>query len=460
MLARLLLPEDFGIFAFAMANINFLGAFQIKKIGTTLIQRLNQVRGDPSLQSRVIGTTLVIRIFSSTVLFLVTYFFTPFLTGLLQKNQLILPIRVLSLLFLLEALMVVPRNLMLWELDFKSYVLVDLSARIVQMIVAVLLGLFGAGVWSLVYSAVVANIVLVTLSWLCRPVRSIHFDIKEARKIISFTVPLWLSSQLLVLRDIGDKWILGVFTDEVSLGYYSVAYGLAMLPVSFTKYVVRVGFPLFSKLQSDKKRLRTSIEMGIKYTIILVFPATIGMILLARPIIEIVYTSRWLPMLSTLIVLCLAAPLSGLNTVLAPVFVATNRPRFSFILSITRVLMLLLLGIPMITQSGLIGFCFALVATETLVLAFSLCSVFKILEPKIHFLRPLIASFGLGAILHLFLATHVSDLHTLFLVIMIGVVSYAAILTFLEGRSIIDENIDLVQRIFLEKPTEEFVKDD
>jgi len=459
-LARLLLPEDFGTFALALATINLLGALQIKKIGATLIQRLNQIGDKPSEHRKVIGTTFSVRIISSTTLFLATYFLSPALITILQKESLILPVKILSVLFLLEGLRVVPRNLMLWELDFRRYVLTESLSRIVQVIAAVLFALSGTGVWSFIYAKIIADMVLVALSWLFKPIRPTHIDLDEAERIIGFTIPLWLSSLLILLRDVSDKWILGVFLDEQYLGYYSLAYGLALLPVGFTNYFVSVGYPIFSKIQMDRERLRRSVEMGIKYTLILILPATTGMILLAHPIIDVIYTAKWMPMLGSLMILCLAAPFSGLNNVLLPVFIAINRPRFDLLISATRIILLVLIGPPMTRWFGLTGFCITLVATEASILGLSLYEILRILKLKVQFLKPLAASLSMGTLLYLIPENLISGVIPLLIVIMISSVCYMVILTLLEGREFINENIDLVYRVFLEIPAEDVLREE
>jgi len=111
--------------------------------------------------------------------------------------------------------------------------------------------------------------------------------------------------------------VIGKFFTASSLGFYSRADSLNKYPVTILQTVVgQVTFPVFSKIQDDKVRLRRALQKSVKMITFIMFPLMVGLATVAKPLIIILITSKWLPSVPFFQMLCIPGallPLQALN---------------------------------------------------------------------------------------------------------------------------------------------------
>jgi O-antigen/teichoic acid export membrane protein len=109
-----------------------------------------------------------------------------------------------------------------------------------------------------------------------------------------------------------DQLVIGIFLGPAALGYYSLAYRLMTLPRdAVTSLVMRVLFPIFSRMQDDDERLAKSSLRVSGAVSLLTFPMMLGLAVVAEPFVQVVLGPKWLPAVP---LICIFAPIGVLES--------------------------------------------------------------------------------------------------------------------------------------------------
>ena len=140
------------------------------------------------------------------------------------------------------------------------------------------------------------------------------WDRDVAKHLMSFGLPLAGSSLLLFAMLNADYLIVGRLSGTVALGLYTLAFNLSSWPSSIlTGTMRRVSVPAFSALRSDPAKLERSFATGLRNLAVLTIPLTVGLAVLAVPLVAFLYPSRYRPAASALAFLAI---LGGIRVLL------------------------------------------------------------------------------------------------------------------------------------------------
>ena len=225
-LARLLLPDDFGSIGMILVFTSFIGMFADAGFGSAVIQQSHI--SDRHLQS-VFWFNVAAGLFLSAVMFASA----PFLAGFYQEPVLLSLARGLSPVFILISVGLVPAALMQRRLQFQSFARINLVATLASGVIAVAMAFLGAGVWSLAAQYLVGYFVIAALSFALsgwRPRR--RFSWASLRELWGFTGNLLGFNFVNCWARNADNMLIGRFLGAAALGYYSRAYGLMLMPIT------------------------------------------------------------------------------------------------------------------------------------------------------------------------------------------------------------------------------------
>ena len=361
-LARLLSPADFGYVVMANVVTELAFVFSSFGLGEIIIQRkrLTRLQLDTVWwTSLAIGAVLTVLVACASFL-LVVLFANPVSGELL---------RVLCLVFLLDQLTVVPNSLLSRLMMFRQLFIVQIVMLVSRAASAIALALWGAGVWSLVWAAVIASLAqLLVCTWLAgfRP---------RWRFTAAFLISTWrtngsyfASGMLFYLSMNMDLAMVGRTLGAASLGYFQAARGLADdISARIAVPLQRVLFPAFSAVQDDLARFRYGVIRSGRLLALLTIPVGFGIAAVSEELVMILYGDQWLPMIALLQIVAPAAGLRAAATISRPIFQATNRIDLSLKLSVASTLILgvsVVLAIPW----GLLGFAVAYAVNSLFVL--------------------------------------------------------------------------------------------
>jgi PST family polysaccharide transporter len=184
----------------------------------------------------------------------------------------------------------------------KERLIVDTAGFIVGSITAIGLALAGFGVWALVWSALLGNVVNAAFILHYSPDRHpFGFRRDVARELLAFGLPLALASLVIMgLLNI-DYVVIGAQLGAVQLGFYLLAFNLASWPVNmFSAPARRVSLPLFARLHAGETDASDAFVPVCTLLLLVTLPACLVLAALARPIVQIVYGDTWLPAASVL----------------------------------------------------------------------------------------------------------------------------------------------------------------
>lgn len=349
-LARMLEPKIFGLFAMAFVAIDCLHLFKTLGVDTALVQR----KDDIELAAHTAFSFIPLL---GIVVFLFVYFFAPYSAILFHEPALTPIVRMLGLIFVLGAIGNVPQALLTKQMRFKELVNRDLLAAFFYSLSAILLAYLKFGIWSLVYAYIFRTFLSVVLSWLISGYKpKLKFDKRIAVELLSFGKFILGSSIIVFLISNIDNFFVGRMLGATILGYYALAFNISnFTAANISSLINRVIYPAYAKMQDDRNDIKKASLKVIKYLSVFAFPFGLILLLLSNELVLLIYGNKWLPMVPALKILALGSMFLPLISIAPSVFRACGKPKLEFNLSLFRII-LMLIGIPvMVVKFGLTG---------------------------------------------------------------------------------------------------------
>ena len=307
-LARKLSYDDFGIIGLLMVFVALANTILDGGLGTALIQKKLPETKDYS-------TVFTFNIGISSLLYLILFSGAPHIAVYYDKEILTDILRVQGLVLFINAFRIVQYNILIKQLRFRLLTIVDISSALLGSLTGIVLAFCGYGVWSLVlnnlvYSLLFTVIINVIATW--RP--SLHFDYSSFKKLFSFGGLILLSNLIDTLYKNIQNLIVGKAFSVTELGYYTQAKKLEDVPVQGVSSAINsVLFPVYSKLQDNKAILSDKLNKSIDILTFVLFPIMAIVIIVAEPLIELLYTAKWNASVPYFQLLCVAGTILPVN---------------------------------------------------------------------------------------------------------------------------------------------------
>lgn len=309
-MARLLTPSDYGIVGMIAIFLAVSTTFIDSGFGNALIRKKECKEQD---YSTVFYFNICIALVCYTILFFVApwianFFNTPILTAIL---------RVQSVTLVINSLMQIQVAKLMRNLDFKGLAKRSILSALVSGVISIVLAYKGWGVWALVAHAIIASIINLVFIWLyCKWRPKLMFSWDSFKELGSYGSNLLASSLLHTLYTNMTTLVIGKFCSAKELGYYNRGVQFATLPVYTANDVLtKVTFPILAKIQDDDSRL---VLVYRKYICVLSIPIFFGCMLLvsiAKPLILILLTEKWLPAVTFLQIYAFAIMFNHITTI-------------------------------------------------------------------------------------------------------------------------------------------------
>jgi O-antigen/teichoic acid export membrane protein len=255
---------------------------------------------------------------------------------------------------------------------------------------------------------------------------------------LRFGILLQGSALLNLTKDSIVPMFLGLLAGPAAVGLVGWASTIAAYPILALMPLGRLYFPVFARLQHDRERLGRAMERIITWTNRIAAPITLILLVLARPMTEIVYTPKWLPALELLQMLAFANLLSATSTPCLGLLNGLGLPQKTFRMSVVWLAVTWLVGAPLIWKFGIVGFGIANVcAGAANIYLFAMCKrevPFRILKPIALPWSMAAAAAALSGGLAWWLAP--DSLWELLVCGFGGGISYALVMTWLERGSL------------------------
>ncbi len=298
-LARLLLPEDFG--AIGMLAI-FIAVSQVLidgGFGSALIQKKNPSQTDYS-------TIFYWNILFSSFLYLILFILAPYIGKFFSMPVLSGVLRGIGLTLIINSIFTLQKIRLQKRLEFKRIAISNLSSYIIGAASATVMAYHGSGVWSLVAMQIIYGVVFILVLWMVTKwTPSLCFSVKSLRELFGFGGYILFANILQETCKNLQGIIIGRKFSANQMGYFSQAYKLDQITsYSIPQVIVQVMYPVYSSLQDDRERLNEIVAMNMRVIAFLIFPVIGLLILIAEPLIVFLYGEKWLPSVPYFQVLC------------------------------------------------------------------------------------------------------------------------------------------------------------
>ncbi|NIA25995.1 MAG: oligosaccharide flippase family protein [Gammaproteobacteria bacterium] len=376
-LARLLSPADFGLMGIALLTLAFLNTFTTTGFDQALIQR----KGDIDSHLDAAWTVAILRGFvvGGVVILaaplVASFFHTTAATGIL---------RVMGLSMVISGFKNVGVIFFDRDLQFRRRFEYRSIPHVIDLVVAVTAALILRSVWALVLGVLAREISTTIASYIAHPYRPhLSFDRRKMRELLSFGIWVFGSAILSYFMANLDDIVVGRVLGATMLGFYTTAYTLS----SFTSHqmtgvITEVAFPAYSKLQSDKERLRNAYLRTLRAVALVAFPVAAGLWFVGPQLVGTFMGAKWLPLIPAFNVLLLWGLLRSIGSTTSPLLFAAGRPDINTKLQLVMVLLLAVAIYPFTIQGGIVGAAWATVVTGVLPVGYVLLLTGRFLETK------------------------------------------------------------------------------
>lgn len=299
-LARLLMPEQYGIVALVLVFINLANVFVTNGLGESLIQKKDATIKDFS-------TIFYCSVIMSLVLYGILFVTAPFIAEFYGIEDLVSVLRVLSLQIPLSAIKNIQHSYVSKYMMFKKFFWSTLGGTLVSGIVGIYMAYHGYGVWALVAQYLINSsidilILFITVEW--RP--TFEFSIKSAKTLLNYGWKLILAQFINTLYSELRSLLIGkVYSTEDLAAYNKGNQFPSLLINNINSSISSVLFPAMSNIDGDMNKLKDLTRKSIKLSSYILFPLLIGLMVVAEPLVQLLLTENWLVCVPFLQISCI-----------------------------------------------------------------------------------------------------------------------------------------------------------
>lgn len=326
-LAHLVAPKDWGVFAVALVTMQLLLSLNDVGISSAIVRFPGDVRDIAAT-----GATLIFG--ASLALFGILFALSPVVARVLNVPTATGVLRLLSVSVLLDAVFAVQSAAITREFKQHFRTISDMANLLVFSVVAIGLAIHGSGPWALAWGqlagTVAGGIVIVITS----PIRvRPGFDRAIAGELVHFGLPLTGSAFLTFAVLNTDYVVVGHVLGPVALGFYYLAFNVSSWPVTTISFTVkRVALAGFSRLQHDSGEMQSAFLRASGLLSVVAFPVCALLVALAAPLVQFIYGDRWAASAAPLRWLAILGAMRVITELGYDYLVAAGRPRATVVL--------------------------------------------------------------------------------------------------------------------------------
>jgi O-antigen/teichoic acid export membrane protein len=287
-LARLLEPRDYGLIAITTIFTSISGAITDGGFEKTLIRKKDLTEVD-------INSVFYINTVLGILMTVILFFSAPFIAAFFNEPSLSPVLRVVSLGLLISAFGQTQKALLMKELHFKKISVAQICSSLAGGIAGVIMAYAGYGVWSLVYSALIAQLVAVLFFWIGSDwYPGLKFSFKTIKEMLPYGSRILATSLLFFLMLQLNNFIIGKFYTKTELGFFNRGSRLPELVISIIQSVVlKMAFPLFAKVQDNGPQFIQVMKKTTKVVAFISLPLLTLLLMNADNITLVLFTEKW-----------------------------------------------------------------------------------------------------------------------------------------------------------------------
>lgn len=328
-LARLLIPSDFGLIAMVAVFSNFAAIFSGLGLTSAIVQK-------KEISDEAMSSTFWINVGLGALLTLALAASAPLIAAFFSQPRLTPLVVFISTTFFIASLGDMHFALLTRRMDFKAIAIIGVCTVGIAGPIAIFLAFSGYGVWSLAWYAVLSTSFTVVFTWIyARWVPQFLLGLEHVKGLLGFGANLTGWSFVNYFGQNMDNLLVGRFLGSAALGFYNLAYNLLVLPTSTISTVVgNVMFPALSIIQHDKQLVRDAYVTANRYIAAVSFPLMIWVLVTAPQLVRVVYGPKWIPVILLIQIFALAGLEQSIGTNVQWIFLSQGRTDVMFELSV------------------------------------------------------------------------------------------------------------------------------
>jgi O-antigen/teichoic acid export membrane protein len=308
-LARILLPEEFGLIAMLTVFIALGNTLLDSGLASSLIR-------SPDLTQKDYSTVFFFNLAGSIVIYWLVYLLAPLVSSFYNQNSLTLILRVYAIGFIINAFYGVQNARLTKEMNFKMQMTIQIPAVLIGGLLGVLLAVQGYGVWSLVWMNLFQSLLSTIMHWVYSGwIPSLLFDKISFKKHFNFGYKMTLTGLLEILYKNLYVLIIGKYYSVLLLGYYARAESVSQLPVSNISAVInKVTYPMFASINNDDLKLKWVYKKLMQQVLFWNAPILIFLAVIGEPLFTYLFTEKWLTAVPYFQILCFSGIMYPLHS--------------------------------------------------------------------------------------------------------------------------------------------------
>lgn len=323
LLARLLVPEDFGLVTAGLTIITFFDAALDLGVGYALVYE--QERGINERVRLAAGLNLAL----SASICAIGIAASPLIARLFGESDETALFAVLFLYPLFRGASQVNDAVLKRDMQFKKRTVADLTRAGVRVVVSVPLALTGFGAWSIALGIIAGEAACALFMWALVPIRP-DFRLRWSRikTLVSFGGAVTGVRVLGSFRSSVDYLFIGSVLGSAALGYYGMAYRLPELIIANVLWIfTTVAFPVYARARLEgMDTLRTTMLRATRLVALFGLTAGTTLAVLAPLAIPVLFSATWEPAVIPMALVSLALACQSLGWASGDVFTALGRP--------------------------------------------------------------------------------------------------------------------------------------
>lgn len=300
-LARILIPEEYGIIAILMVFINLANVIVDGGLNTALVQKKNADNIDFS-------TIFLFCMGLACILYLILYFCAIPISRFYSNDLLVPVLRILSLNLFFNSFNAIQRAYVSRNMLFKKLFYSNLISVIISGIIGILLAYNGFGVWALVAQQLIGQLVIsIVLCFAVKWKPTFVFSFDRFKGLFDYGWKIFLSNIIIAIYEDIRSVFIGKIYQPATLAYYDRGKQFpSLVMTNINTSLQTILLPAFADIQDDRLRVKEVMRKSMKVTNFCVIPLLVGLIVAAKPLVLFILTEKWLPAVPFMQIFCVA----------------------------------------------------------------------------------------------------------------------------------------------------------
>lgn len=304
-LARILMPSDYGIVALILVFINIANVFVTSGFSTALVQNKDAANDDFS-------TNFYCSLAISFLVYVVLFIAAPYIETFYKMDGLSLILRVFALRIPLSAYSAIQHAYVERHMIFRRYFFSTLGGTLLSGVVGIIMALNGFGAWALIaqyFTNTIVDIIILSITVPWHP--QLVFSWQSAKSMMNYGWKILAADLSGTFFDQLRSLIVGKAYTSSDLAFYNKGNQLpSLITTNISSSIMTVLFPAIANISDQRERVKAMTRKAVKTMSYVMFPMLFGMAAVSKPLINVLFTAKWEPAVPFVQILSISSAIS------------------------------------------------------------------------------------------------------------------------------------------------------